>query len=399
MLLTFIYVIVFFLLLKGTTSEKRRNLSIITLIVYLSISIIDLIYLQTEYHRSFHFSDPEVYYRLTYAIDFLDIWNIESSNTFYLIINWYYNHFYDNPVVCSFLLKLNNAFVIVISYLLLTNKVRKVSFLDYLLLFNPYLIMTIIRNVRDAYIILFVAVILLSLQYFNKAIKKKYLLVGGGLLAITRPILFVPIALISVLKIKKRGLRNLLLIIGFFLVLANISSIIGRVASQAVSALDFVGEDVTDFIPLIHGEYSLGVILTLLKRLFIGFVSFVCTPHPVNYIETWLGEMDVLGTYNIYTGFDNLLVSLGSVYTYVFVMPIAVCFVLSPKRYNYNMFWFILLYAGIYTVAYIGISDIRNRHFMYFWLLITMICSEKKPKLEKQHFFIVLALFVLIGIV
>lgn len=399
MLLTFIYIIVFFLLLKGTTSEKRRNLSIITLIVYLSISIIDLIYLQTEYHRSFHFSDPEEYYMQTYAIEFLDIWNIESSNTFYFIINWYYNHFYDNPVVCSFLLKLNNAFVIVISYLLLTNKVRKVSFLDYLLLYNPYLIMTIIRNVRDAYIILFVAVILLSLQYFNKAIKKKYLLVGGGLLAITRPILFVPIAIISVLKIKKRGLRNLLLIIGFFLVLANISSIISRVASQAVSALDFVGEDVTDFIPLIHGEYSLGVILTLLKRLFIGFVSFVCTPHPVNYIKTWLGEMDVLGTYNIYTGFDNLLVSLGSVYTYVFVMPIAVCFVLSPKRYNYNMFWFILLYAVIYTVAYIGISDIRNRHFMYFWILITMICSGKNLKLEKQHFFIVLALFVLIGII
>lgn len=399
MLLTFIYIIVFFLLLKGTTSEKRRNLSIITLIVYLSISIIDLIYLQTEYHRSFHFSDPEEYYRLTYAIDFLDIWNIESTNTFYFIVNWCYNHFYDNPLVSSFFLKLNNAFVIIISYLFLTNKVKKVSFLDIVLLYNPYLIMTIIRNVRDAYIILFVAMILLSLQYFNKTIKKRYLLLGSGLLAITRPILLVPIILISVLKIKKKSLRNLLLIIGTFFLLMNLSDIITRVAAQTVSALNFVGEDVTDFIPLIHGEYSLGVILTLFKRLFVGFVSFVCTPHPVNYIKAWFCEMDVMGTYNIYTGFDNLLVSLGSIYTYLLVMPIAVCFVLMPKRYNYNMFWFILLYVAIYTIAYIGISDIRNRHFMYFWILITMICSEKNLKLDKQHFFIVLALFVLIGII
>ena len=189
MLLTIAYITILYVLFRQTKSKRRRFLSIILLIFYLLFTIGDLFYLNICFDTSFHPSDPTTYYNLTKDIDFTPMLNLEGvSNLFYLIINWFYNHIYGNTFFISLFLKINNVFLLFISYLLLTRFIKKIYYLDIIILLNPYLLLTVIRNVRDLYIILFVSIIIIGFKFFrNNEIKKKYVIITLFLLFLTRP--------------------------------------------------------------------------------------------------------------------------------------------------------------------------------------------------------------------
>lgn len=379
MLLTAILIIVLYSLICQTVSVNRRILVITALVAYICISYCDLYYLENFLHISFHPSDSSAYYEQTVDLHFTEVLQIESSNTFYYIINWIYNHIYNDTTFISLLVKTNNAFVILIAYLLLTRYLKNVTFLDYTLLFHPYLLLTIIRNVRDGYIILFVVIILIGIHTFPRNdIAKKYLISSLFLLSITRIILFVPLILVWILKRKKMRIPFLLLAVLIMLIFKD--AIISKIVNQTIGALNYIGEDITEYMPLLEGNYSFPIIVSLIKRLFIGLISFLFTPHPISYVINWFNEMKEYGCYNIYTGIDNLLIEIGAIYSYVLVLPLSIYYYLNRKQMNIYLFLFVTLYIIIYVLAYIGVSDIRNRFFAFFFILSGLII-----KAESSH--------------
>lgn len=398
MLLSAIFLIIFYIQLKKTSSLNRRFLAISAFIVYVIITYFDLIFIENVNNISFHYSDPTYYYLSTLNIPFRNIFLIENaSNAFYFIINWIYNHVYDNTTIISSLIKLNNVLIILCSYLLLSKKINKISYLDFILLFNPYLLITIIRNTRDAYIILFVSIILIGLDIINNnRISKLWVMIAVVLLFITRPILLFPLALILIIKNKlkfKRYITYSFIIIAIAILFIYRNYILFLVGSQILSSLSYIGEDVTTLLPLLEGKISVSILIFLFKRMFIGFISFIFTPHPINYFLKWTSEMNSIGTYNIYTGFDNFLILIGSIYSYIFILPLTIVYFHKYRKQNKYLFIFILWYIIIYVIAYIGITDIRNRHLAFFFIIFALAESEISPRIPFKYIISVILIF------
>lgn len=394
MILTFLYIVVLYLIWNNIICQQRKQLVVIILFLYLLSTLLDLAYLEYFLNVSFHPSDPSDYYYETKDISFSDVLHIESSNLFYFIINWYYNQIYSNATLISLLLKFNNVFVILISYLLITRKLEKVSFIDYLILFNPYLLVTIIRNVRDPYIILFTTIILIGLGvYENVSIKKIYIYISLLLLSITRSILLLPLFFIWTLKLDKR-VRYLIYSSSLVMCIIFYDAIIQTITGQTISALNAIGEDITDFLPLLHGEYSISILMPLFIRLFVGLISMVFTPHPINYFTNWIHEMHDYGCYNIYTGIDNLLIFIGSIYTYIFVIPILFYIVFNWKKVNSKLVYFVVSFIILYVIAYIGVTDIRNRHLIFFFVLSSLLFRPEIKSLSLYNVRNILLTFI-----
>lgn len=394
MLLTFVYIIILYLLWQSIISYKRKVLVLFILILYIFFTIGDLFYLEYCLGLSFHLSDPSGYYYETVDLSFGEVLKIESSNTFYFIINWYYNHIYDNTFFISLLLKLNNVFVILIAYVLISRKLENTSFVDYLILCNPYLLVTIIRNVRDPYIILFTTIILIGLGAYEKiTIKRRYIYVSLLLLSITRAILLLPLLFILTLNLRKK-IRYLIYLSTLFICIIFYDAILQRIAEQSISALDAIGEDITDLLPLLQGEYSISILMPLFIRLAIGLISMIFTPHPINYFTNWIHEMHDYGCYNIYTGIDNLLIFLGSIYTYIFVIPILFYIVFNWKKVNSKLVYFVVSFIILYVIAYIGVTDIRNRHLIFFFVLSSLLFRPEIKSLSLYNVRNILLTFI-----
>ena len=143
MIITLFFVLVFVFQLKNTVLEKRKIISIVALLVYISLTLFDLYWIKSFNNICFHFSDPTAYYQKTKGIFFYQVFLIDSTNLFYYVINWYYNALYENPVFISFFLKINNALLYSCCYLIVSRKLSKISFVDYLLLFINIKLFTI----------------------------------------------------------------------------------------------------------------------------------------------------------------------------------------------------------------------------------------------------------------
>lgn len=397
MLITGFFIFMLFCQLSRTISFNRQVLVIVALVVYLLVTLGDFYWLCAIHGEAFHPSDPYYYYDDIIDLRFSEVLKIESSNTFYFIINWFYWKIWEDPYIASFFLKINNVLVSLCAYLLFTKKKREVCFIDYLLLFNPYTIMTIVRNVRDMYIILFVVMILLGLgvvkgnrlNFFGMSI-------AILLLLITRSVLFLPL-LIVFFELKKKYfpvyLRYVLYAITCIILVLFNSALIRIVGGQMVSAMVFIGEEADVFLPLLNGELSVPMLKSIVVRLCIGLVSFVCTPHPVNFISNWLTTMDQNGLSGIYTGTDNFLIALGSVFNYLFVLPLVILFVLNYKKCNRYIFLFVTGYIILYVVSYLGVSDIRNRNTAIFFILASIMFSDYNLKMKRKYYLITFGIF------
>lgn len=390
MLLSIVFLFLFLRFCNCTISSKRMVAVVLALLFYSFVTVFDLAFLDNFLNRCFHFSDPSHYYEITKSITFSDIFRMEdASNSFYFIINWFYNKVYNDPFIISFWLKINNVLVILSAYLLITYRTPRYTIYDTIILFNPYLLVTIIRNVRDAYIILFVAMIMVGLGLFNAKSKSKFILIlGVSLLAITRPILLVPFLIVYIYKLVKNKPKLkypvlLAVIIGGYYFFFDIYDMI---LHQALSAMAYLEEDAAEFDVLFEHQFSLSTFSMLFKRIVIGLVSFLFTPHPLNFINNWLTNCDMYGTLGIYTGLDNFLISAGSIYCYLFVIPLVLYYFVNYKSFNPRLFWFVVLYIVIYTIAYMGITDIRNHHFAYFFILVAFIFETQDRRIAFKNF-------------
>jgi hypothetical protein len=382
--------------LYKTVSFQRKLLVIGALCFYLILTFGDLVYLDHIYNRAFHFSDPGDYYDKTKHLLFFQVVHFDGTNTFYPIINWIYNHLYENPWFVSGLLKIANILVFLSAYAILTKKIEKINYIDFLILLNPFLLMIIIRNVRDMYILFFVVLILVGFGVVpGNRLSKPWTLIGLIGLATIRPVLLFPV--LCVWWVKNRHIFSKLTQLLFYSIVIAVTisqfhTIIRILGNQMISALDYINEDVEAFLPLLEGNLSPQVLIQSVSRIFIGLISFVFTPHPVNFFSEWQTTMDINGTTIIYTGLDNLLIVLGSIVNYLMVLPILVACAMNYKRLNQSLLLYISLYAIIYVTMFMGITDIRNRYPVIFLGLFMFQIAQLPIKIRPLHYGITLCI-------
>lgn len=148
---------------KKVRRGDRRVLVCLTFVFYAFLIIAEQFYLENVYGMHFNLSDSTNYYLQTKDISFEQLVENMSvddgrSNSFYYLLNWAYQSGFSEPAIYGVALKLTNAIFFLLAYLMFTrNSSEKVGLMDYLVLFHPWLIMLVIRNVRDAYIIYFMS--------------------------------------------------------------------------------------------------------------------------------------------------------------------------------------------------------------------------------------------------
>lgn len=385
--------------LYKTDSRQRRVLVYFALGVYLILTFSDLIYLNHIYNRSFHFSDPRVYYDETVHLTFSQILQYEGgSNIFYPVINWFYNHLYKDPNTVSSILKVANILVYLSTYLLLTKKINKISYLDILLLFNPFLLMIIIRNVRDLYIYFFITIILIGFGAIpNNKLSKQWTFLGLIGLTTIRPVLLLPIMCVWWIKNKHiftRKTQHIIYILVISVLVVNLPTIIRILGNQMISALAYINEDIEIYKPLLDGHITGSIILTSIKRIFIGFISFLFTPQPINYYTEWRSSMDATGMFSIYTGLDNTLITLGSIINYICFIPILLACINNYKQLNKYFLLYLCIYSTIYVTMYMGVTDIRNRYPVIFFTLFMYITANQHIKIRPIHYALTLCIAI-----
>ncbi|MDE6479936.1 MAG: hypothetical protein K2L45_06660 [Muribaculaceae bacterium] len=390
MILAFLFIcgITYF---KGKTLNPiRRNLILLFLLLYLIISFLDMLWLFSVEERPLHPSDPTEYYEKVKDLNFTQVLDLESSNSFYFIVNWFLNLFWDNPYWISIWVKIDNCLLAVFIYLLLTHNRHNVTKWDYILMLNPYMILTINRNVRDLYIILFVLVILIGLHTIkNLRLPKICVLCAIFSLSITRIILFAPILAVwlfqkwNTLSKKMRYFGVLIVVVAIF---CAFTFIMKTMVNQMVSSMDFGGENIEELMPLISGNYSLGSFVALFKRLLIATFVFVFTPNPINFFNSWMTTMNDIGGSNIYTGIDNFIILIGSLYYYIFIVPYIFYCIFRIRTINKSLILFTVIFSILYIISYLGQTDIRNHNTAIFFFIVSLMNSHSAIKLKTKDY-------------
>lgn len=391
MLLSVVFCTILICQLHRMVSPQRKVLILFCFCIYLLLTFGDLIYLGHIYDRAFHFSDPSGYYDSTKNLAFSQLFfDYDSSNTFYPVINWIYNHLYEDPRFVSCLLKIANVLVFLSAYAILTKKIRKVSYVDFLMLLNPFLLMIIIRNVRDMYILFFVIIIMNGLGVIpGNRLSKRWTCVGLVCLLTIRPVLLFPVACVWWTRNRylfPKSFQTLLYLVAVGILISQFHTIVRILSNQMISALVYINEDVEVFMPLLEGNVSPEIVIHGISRIFIALISFLFTPHPVNFFSEWKSTMDIDGTTAIYTGFDNFLIFLGAVFNYLFVIPILIACAMNYKRLNRALLLYSVLYIIIYVTMYVGVTDIRNRYHVIFLGLFMFQSALPSVKIRPLHY-------------
>lgn len=388
--------------LKKTISLQRKWLIGITGLLYLAVTLFDLLYLNITYQRAFHFSDAGGYYYHTLGMSFSDVWHVESSNMVYWLINWVYNHLYTSPSWISFLLRINNILVLLSAYAMLTKKIPRISYVDILMLWNPMMVMVVIRNVRDLYILFFVVVLLIGFGLIrNNSLPKSATVLGILMVLLFRSVLLLPVAAAVWMKYKycfSARTRYIFYAVGAVFLSFSFARVVSLAGGQIVSALQYINEDISMYTPLLQGVISPGLVIMLIKRMAIALISFIFTPQPLNYILDWVQNMDHTGMANIYTGFDNLLIFFGSIVNYLWVFPILFACVGSYRHLNKYVSVYTLLYIALYVTMYIGVSDIRNRIHALFFVQFLFLTVTPEIRVRPVHYLLSAGMFFAISL-
>lgn len=382
-------------------SPQKKNFVAVLFLLYLLYCFFDLVYLNIDYDTSFHISDASKYYNVAkHSSSITDIIKLqgESTNVFYYFINYYYCYLYGNEFIVSLLIRLNNILLIILTYLLSTQAISKVRLVDYALFLNPLLLTIIARNVRDIYILFFLVLLLLScgLLPSRKSFSSVSKFIFAFLLFLVRPVCLVPFAALLLFKYSKKNRAKgaILILIGIGIILYFWPIIQQAIMAQFVSAIEFAGEEKDEYMSLYYGEGGAGAVVPMLIRAFKGCIALIFTPHPYKYYESWVSIMDSNGTYGIYTGLDNLMIVLGAAYTYIKVIPMIFAQIFEKKSYNNEVFIYALIFASIYTLAYLGITDIRNHYTTYYLFLLPLLSNLYDIKVKKRDYILTLIIFL-----
>ena len=398
MLISIVLIFIISYCIYNTSSIQRRYVCLLAFCIYAIYSSYDLWWLIRNENWPFHPSDPSAYYTSIEGLRFKDVLSIDSSNTFYYIINWINWKIWDSPYFCSVILRIDNILAYLVAYLMLTYKNDRVSYIDYLILFNPFAIITLVRNVRDIYILIFVLLTLIGLGLIPKYRSNLLCaIIGIFLILITRSVLLLPIFVVyfyNKRKILSKATKLVILTSTRGCTIIFFPVIFRLVANQMISAIDYAGEDIEAYLPLLDGNISFPVLRAVIVRLFIGAISMLFTPHPIKFVTNWMSSSEWNHIVGIYTLPDNSLIFLGSIFNYLFIIPLVFFLIYNYKNVNQNLLLFALCFIILYVVSYLGIVDIRNRNTAVFFILASLYYSSNKVHLTIKHYVLSLVAFL-----
>lgn len=408
----------FFLVLRNQPKE-RAAFVLNALLVYVVLILLEQIYLEQYFNRSFEFSDPSTYLGLTSHLSLEGLINFLSdgeykSNKFYYFLNWlYFNTTFLSEPATGVLLKITNAIFFLFSYLMLKQKDEgRIGLLDWLILFHPWLLFVVIRNVRDVYVIFLLSV----LVYFVFKTRMRLLDVMTSLLAIfsmyvVRSFFILPMAIMLLIRVWEHGLilkKTLVVITAVsFLSMAGyaykdeivqtaVNVFLGNTVyfgGESQQVVDELQNDVVE-----SGAISADFQSLLIKKVMLAVPVFLFTPHPYNWAHNYL-EQRQGGVYGIYTDADSILILLGAVLNYLFIYPMMFKYAHCWRQVNIKYIVIPLFIMAFYSIFLMGNADMRIR-YTYIIFLIFGFCKSgltlyKNRKDLKYLFLSLSVLFVI----
>lgn len=380
--------IVFFAVIKRQPRD-RSALVMFSLLFYVCLILFEQVYLEYHHGRSFEYSDATQYFysvadlSLEGLMDFI-FYEHGVSNKFYYLLNWIYaNTLFQNAPATGILLKITNAIYFLFAYILLRGGCAKSNrLLDWLILFHPWLIFLIIRNVRDAYIIFLLAFLV---HYSLKERVRVFDFVATCASVISmyfvRPMLVAPMLIGLFLWIRGhigRWQRAVLVLLSLTILSAVGYSYKDEITLTAVNgflgnAVYFAGEDLEEAGLMRDDVIASGALTSdfkalLLNKLKTSFPVFLFTPHPYNWSQKYIDGRDN-GVYGIYTDIDNILIIIGSIINYIIFLPLLFKYVSNIRQINAKYIVVPLFIMIVYSVFLFGNADLRIRYTWIFFIV------------------------------
>lgn len=414
----FVFLIFFAIFIICAQSiEKQGNrlpLVIISLFFNLAFIFFEQIYLETSLQRSFHFSDPSNYHEEIRHLSIENLWKFITdedykSNQFYYVINWLYFLSIPNTTFLAIALKLTNILAFYSAFILLSKEHKENQSIDIILLFHPYLTMTLIRNVRDAYIIFFLAIFIYALQTKNisQILKNIFCVISAFFMFTIRPFFTAIMASLIIKNNLAKKSRSItigvlalflsIIIVVFYFNLFNAGTKIFSAMFSTFSTHEGLDEERDAIVSELMAGNGAGVGFwaSTAKRLLIGVPVFLFTPNPINYTLKYIQE-NIYGVWGIYTTLDNILIIIGSVINYIIVYPIMIKTFFSIKNAQSDHLITAFIMFASYTVFQLGITDTRIKYTFLFFVLISIRNHTTELGIslatDKKYFLISLAL-------
>ena len=339
---------------------------------------------------SFQISDPTFYYLKTKDLDFqhfIDfiITDEDQDNFFYLFLNWIYQSGIEDPTFYAIAIKITNAMVFLLAYLFFfKDSTKKVSYIDLVLLFHPWLIYILIRNIRDSYIILFTSLLI------HLSFKKKYNVTDIisislilSLMSVIRPFFIAPMLLILLARIfnlstnkQRKTLMIFISAIALIFLFIYKDTITYNITKYFMGNLIFFqGENAVDNVEQLYSDnidsksINTDLLNVVLSKVTISIPVFLFTPHPYNWFNKYL-EFRENGMYGIYTDFDNVLIIAGSLINYVMIYPLFFKFIVNIRKVNISFILITFFILVMYSVFLLGNADMRIRYTYIFFMVI-----------------------------
>lgn len=382
---------IFVICLKSIEKQDNR-LFIITSSVFFNIALIffEQIYLETSLQRSFHFSDPSNYHEEIRHLSIEKLFDFITdeeykSNQFYYIINWLYYQSITNSTILALTLKTTNLLIFYSAFILLTREQRTNRSIDFVLLFHPYLTMTLIRNVRDAYIIFFLSIFIYAMQSkkFSNSLKYASYVLSSLLMFTVRPFFTaIMVSLIAKNRLANKSkatiisillLTSAIIVVMFYFNLFNINTKIFSAIFSTFSTHEGLDEERDEIVSeLMEGNSAdIGFWISTVKRLMIGAPVFLFTPNPINYTLKFYQE-HTFGVWGIYTLVDNILIILGSIVNYTIIYPILLKTIFNIKKTQIEFAITAFIMFASYTIFQLGITDTRIKYTFLFFMLMSI---------------------------
>ena len=282
---------------------------------------------------------------------------------------------------------INYIIYFVISIIVKSNnqeKYEKIKYIIISIMYNPFIIYSLMRNLKDALFTLMVIVTAyLYSYYFESNIQKNKILTIVGLMFMTylfiliRPWAFI-IPLFAILLIIINGIKNIkgkyINVIKNFIknnmVIVVLTGIL--LLSILILVVPIIFVNLKVWIPTVLETFlSRNILLTLL-----GVIKLIFAPGPIRCL---FGNKFFVH----YTISGNIMTFIGSIMWWISIVCIA--YILYSNRKNLkikNKFSVLILsilimFVGIYTIQYAGSVELRLHSTLYILLYIIIFIEYK----------------------
>ena len=136
-------------------------------------------------------------------------------------------------------------------------------------------------------------------------------------------------------------------------------------------------------------------------RFLKGFLVFLFTPHPVNFFDRFMLEGRG-GMYGIYTNLDVYLIIFGSIFNYLFIVPLLIKFLFNIRSSDASSLITVFYILIAYSILQLGITDPRIKYTFIFFLLAAIKNSSLQivSRVEYMKYFfasVAVFFFVMLG--